>query len=216
MNKKILQKIVKIKRSARMRTWGSAAIIFIFLSVMCVPQKNEVVTAAPDIANYYLAWSLGDAQITELAKWDVVILDMENQINNPEKLKKLRELNPQIIILAYITSQEIKDDALNGSGVMRKKLAEGLSPEWYVHDTKGNKMSFWPGTSLLNISDICPSSGGTTFNKYLAQFVANDILSSGLWDGVFYDNTWQDISWFSKDKADLDRNGIAEFDEGPT
>jgi hypothetical protein len=181
-----------------------AAVFLIGAVIPAIP-----VQAAPLLANYYLAWNLDDGTVRELAKWDVVITDMENQVSNPDQLRKLRELNPNIKILAYITSQEI----MNGipPGAMRKKLASGIKDDWYLYDTNRSKMSFWSGTSLLNMTPSCPTDGqGYKFNKYLAHFVADQILSSGLWDGVFFDNTWQDVNWFTKGQADINLDGQAE------
>src|SRR3989338_499275 len=62
----------------------------------------------PRIANYYLHSQLSESVARELARWDLIILDMEIQVNSPHLLKKIRELNPKIVILAYITSQEIQ------------------------------------------------------------------------------------------------------------
>lgn len=180
-----------------------AAVFLIGAVIPAIP-----VQAAPLLANYYLAWNLDDGTVRELAKWDVVITDMENQVSNPDQLRKLRELNPSIKILAYITSQEI----MNGipPGAMRKKLASGIKDDWYLYDTNRSKMSFWSGTSMLNLTSSCPTYDGYKFNKYLAHFVANEILSSGLWDGVFYDNAWQDVNWFTKGRADINLDGQAE------
>lgn len=161
----------------------------------------------PRLANYYLAWQLKDEDVVLLAKWDVVILDMENQVTNPEKIKKLRELNPNITLLAYITSQEIRDDAVIGTGMLRRTLASGIKPEWFFYNLKGQKISFFPGTFMLNMTPNCPTVDGKKWNKYLAQFVKDEVQSSGLWDGVFYDNAWQDVTWFTKDQADSDRDG---------
>ena len=35
-------------------------------------------------------------------------------------------------------------------------------------------------------------------------------MSTGLWNGIFYDNVWPDISWMNGGNIDLDGNGIAE------
>lgn len=191
------------------RIWRHVLFLALFLIGYGVPGRSSgaSVHEYPRLANYYLVWNLNDSQVEQLAKWDVVIVDMENQITNPDKLKKLRQLNPSIKILAYITSQEIRNDALTGTSVLRKQLAGGIDPSWYLYDLKGNKFTFWPGTSMLNMTPQCPSVGGSTWGEYLAQFVARNILSSGLWDGVFYDNTWQDVTWFTKDQADSNRDG---------
>ncbi len=164
----------------------------------------------PKRANYFLKWDLTDSEVKELSKWDVVIIDMENQLRNPEKIKKLREYNPKIVILAYITMQEVRDDAATGPGEMRRRLVSGITSDWYFYDKNGQKMSFWPETSMLNITNSCPIVNGQRFNTYLARFVSDQILGTGLWDGVFYDNGWGDVTWFSGDRGDFNRDGIAE------
>lgn len=168
------------------------------------------VESAPRLANYYLRWEIRSSDVTELAKWDLLILDMETQATSRALIEKIRALNPEIKILAYITSQEIRRDARGGSSVMRRKLAGGLAEEWYLTDVDGHRYSFWPGTDMLNPTSQCPQVNGKSWNDYLANFVAREILSTGLWDGVFYDNTWGGLTWFSGKEVDINRDGQSE------
>jgi CheY-like chemotaxis protein len=189
-----------------------AFFVGIFTLVFCYPLnklEGDIANASPDLVNLNFAWDFNEAKAQEMAKWDVVVLDMENQVSNPEMMRKLKQLNPKIKILAYITSQEIRDDAL---GTMRTKLASGLKNEWYVNDLQKNRMSYWPGTHLLNVSDSCPVVDGQRFSDYLASFVAKEIFPTGLWDGVFYDNTWEGIDWYAGGKADLNLDGLPDSD----
>ncbi len=166
----------------------------------------------PRLANYFLKWEISDSEAKELAKWDLLILDMETAENSPAQLKKIRQLNPNVIILAYITSEEILDD-VNGydNATLRQDFASGLSNGWWLRDKNGNKVSNWPYTSMLNLTDgAIPNAQGKRFNDYLPEFVANKIAASGLWDGVFYDNTWGDISWMNKGNLDLNNDGVAD------
>ena len=164
----------------------------------------------PKKANIFLKWNLTDTEVKELAKWDVVILDMENQITNPQMLKKLKELNPNITLLSYITSQEIRTDASSGISKMRQKLISGIPDNWYLVNNAGRRYSFWPGTEMLNVSNYAPRNNGKLFNEYLSEFVVREILSTGLWDGVFYDNSWIDLTWFTGNQVDYDRNGSVD------
>jgi hypothetical protein len=189
-----------------------AFFVGIFTLVFCYPLnklEGDIASASPDLANLHFAWHLTDSDVQEIAKWDVVVLDMENQAANPDQLRKLKQLNPKIKILAYITSQEIRDDAL---GTMRTKLMSGIKNDWYLYDLQKNKFAYWPGTHMLNVSDICPAVDGQKFNNYLASFVSKEILSTGLWDGVFYDNAWEGLDWYTAGKADFNIDGIADSD----
>ncbi|MEK7160716.1 MAG: putative glycoside hydrolase, partial [Patescibacteria group bacterium] len=161
---------------------------------------------SPKRANYYLNWEILPSKISELARWDLLILDMETQINSLAALKKIKQLNPNIILLAYITPQEIKKDAASSASVMRRRLASGIDESWYLTDTQNNKITFWPGTWMLNVADNAPEINGVRLNKYIAAFVAREILSAGVWDGVFYDNAWKDVKWLTGDTVDLDKD----------
>ncbi|MBP9760729.1 MAG: hypothetical protein KBD15_00610 [Candidatus Magasanikbacteria bacterium] len=155
-------------------------------------------------------WSLSEVQARELAKWDVVVLDMEVQERSATLLRRMREWNPNITLLAYITPQEIVQNPGSSDSALRRKLGAKIFPEWYVYDTTGNKTTFWPGTYILNVSIDSPRVNNKQFSDVMAEFVAQDILGTGLWDGVFYDNAWDDVRYFAGENADLNRDGVKE------
>lgn len=190
-------------------------VLFIFiLLVSClifvIPTKSAPDSTFPRLANYFLKWEITDAEARQLAKWDLLILDMEVQEKSLAQLKKIRELNPKIIILAYITSQEIRADAGNSYSSLRKQLVSGIPESWYLHNSAGNKISWWPGTYLLNVTDSCPTKNNLRFNQYLVNFVVEKILATQLWDGVYYDNAWDNITYFVGSDIDLDNNKIKD------
>lgn len=186
--------------------------VLLFASTFFPSTANAVLDShiSPKLVNYYLNWELTDAQATELAQWDVVVLDMEIQYRAPQLLAKMRELNPDIILLVYITPQEIRQDAANSYSVMRRRLAAGISDDWYLKDASGKRLSWWPGTYLLNITNSAPLKNGQRLNDYMANFVTNELLSSGYWDGVFYDNSWDNITYFAGSNIDLAGNGVSD------
>lgn len=183
------------------------ALFFVFPSAV---EANPDAHIAPKRANYYLKWEVSDADAVQLARWDLVILDMEVQERSPAQLKRIRQLNPDIILLAYITPQEIIKDPLSSFSVMRKKLYSGLHQDWFLYDTDGKKMSWWPGTYLLNVSDSAPTRNGQRLNSYMATFVTDEILSTGYWDGIFYDNSWDNITYFAGGNIDYNRDGALD------
>ncbi len=198
---------MRFKKPKKWRIKAAALMLVAIVYVsLLFPYESFALRTSPKRANYYLGWEIPISKITELAKWDLLILDMETQVKSLGALKKIRELNPNIIMLVYITPQEIKNDAASGASVMRKKLAAGISSSWYLTDINNNKLSFWPGTTLLNVADNSPEINGLQLNEYIAQFVAQDLLSTGLWDGVFYDNAWKDVKWLTGDSVDLNKD----------
>ncbi len=190
--------------------------LFFLCFVVCVLCFGAIQASAqsnyPLKANFYLKWELTESQARELSKWDLLVLDMEIQANRPDLLKKIKQLHPDIILLAYITPQEIKKDAASSSSVLRRKFAAGISNQWYLKNSQGAELNWWPGTALLNVTDSAPLVNGKRFNQYLSGFVAEEILSTGLWDGVFYDNAWDSITHFMGVDVDMDGDGAADSD----
>lgn len=167
----------------------------------------------PRLANLYFKWDISAAEAQELAKWDVLVIDMEASVNTPENLKKIREYNPQIKILAYITSEEFTSNVSKlKSSSLRRRMYPGISDSWWLTTSGGGRLVWWPGTWLLNVTEDCPAdANGKKWNDYLPEFVVQNILSSDLWDGVFYDNAWESASWLpSGNDIDLNHDGTAE------
>lgn len=185
--------------------------IFIFLLPMFV-QAAAIKSTYPRLVNYFLKWEISDSEVVELAKWDLLILDMEVQENSFAQLRKIRQLNPNIIILAYLTSQEIIDEIrYYKNAYLRQELHAGIHDSWWLRTAGGEKISFWPYTFMLNLSDGAGlDASGKRFNDYLPEFVVNRLQTTGLWDGVFYDNTWGDVTWVNDGNIDLDNDGQLE------
>jgi hypothetical protein len=189
-------------------------LIFVLgLSFLLSINNNSQVVAQvdyPHLVNYYLEWSLSDSEAINLAKWDMLILDMEVQENSPEAIRTIRNLNPDIKILAYITSQEIIDYSQQSWQIkasLRAKLYDQIDDSWWLRDYQGNKISFWQGTKMLNMTAGAGDSiNNEKWNEFLPRFVDEEILSTGLWDGVFYDNTWGDISWLNNANIDINND----------
>ncbi len=186
--------------------------LIILAFLLFVPQLVLADESYPRLVNYFLKWELNESEARELSKWDVVILDMENQENNPELIRLMRQLNSDIKILAYITSQEIIDNANDYSGAwLRKELSSQIINEWYLKDEQGNRVVNWPNTSMFNISDkVDVNLQGYKLNELLPHFVHEKLQVSGLWDGVFYDNIWGDIAWVGSGNLDFDNDGKRE------
>ena len=165
----------------------------------------------PKTANAFLRWNLTPTDAERLARYDLLILDMKNQVNNPELIKRIRQLNPDVTILAYISSQEIRHDtAIHPEVTLRQKMFARLPESWYLRDTDNFKISFWDQTWMINITDSAPLDKNERFNDYLPRFIDEEILSSGLWDGIFYDNLWDSVSWLNNGNVDLDGDGYRE------
>ncbi len=180
-------------------------ILFLLLPIFSVSAQEK----NPKLVNYFLHWSITENEARDLARWDFLVLDMEVQENSLTELRLIRQLNPKIKIIAYISSQNLFDANFNSNeSVLRKKIAPMIDNSWWLRDEYGNKLSDWPSASVLNVTDSCGKNyQGKKFNDFLPEFVANEIMGSGLWDGVFYDNVWNGAGWFNQGNISLTNNG---------
>jgi hypothetical protein len=137
-------------------------------------------------ANYFLmSGKTLDQSLKTLSSFDLIVIPVEAQVYNKTFFKKIRGLNPDIVILPYIATVSWNDLYWNDS--LHKKLFRGIQNRWWLKDGNNKQISVWPGTRALNLN-----SG---WNDYLTTFVQNEVLSTGLWDGVFYDEVQDSISW---------------------
>jgi hypothetical protein len=130
-----------------------------------------------------------------LPKFDLLILPVEAQVYNANFFRHARAVNPDIIILAYVVSTSWNNNYWNDT--LHKQMLTGIQNDWWLTDGSGNKTSNWPGLTLLNLN-----SG---WNDYLATFVARNVILSGYWDGVFYDDVGEGISYIGA--VDVNRDG---------
>ncbi len=134
-----------------------------------------------------------------LAKFDMITLPAELENNQPQIFSELRKRNPKIVLLAYFPTKSY----ITGWGD-DLHLAErrGIDQSWFLHDASGNILSVWPGTQALSIT--------TGWNQYAPQFVHDHILNTGLWDGIFYDEVSDTISWLNNGNVDLNNDGAPD------
>lgn len=187
-----------------------AALLAVYVSSAALAASG--VRGSPRLINLFLNWHLREEDLPQLARWDVVVLDADQQVRYPDRVRKLRLLNPSIKILAYVPSEEIADARFSEPPEYPfAKLAASIREEWYVRDPSGKFVSFWPGTRLLDVTDRGQiGASGERWQEFFPRFLRDEILSSGLWDGIFLDNTFDSISPFVKTPVDLDRDGRAD------
>lgn len=158
----------------------------------------------PKVANInlYSPFTLDDAK--ELAQWDVLILNPHTEVYSLPAMKEIRRLNPDIILLVYVTAQEVpttyyKQWESDPSGFWHT-LINGVTEEMYVRDQNGEHVYFWAQDRMTNPD--------TAWSDLLSSHMIDTFfIKSNMWDGIFYDNTWIDISWINNGNIDLNRDG---------
>ena len=174
-----------------------------FLALFIVWQLNlagarEAKQTYPLVANYFLT-SDQNFDYNKLADYDLVILPIDTQLYNPTFSSYVRAKNPDIVILAYTPIQSVNTGSLFDSRNFNSNLNSQIKDNWWLRDSSGNIISTWPGLKNINIA--------TDWAEWFPIFVRDVVLSTGYWDGVFYDMVDSDISWVNGGDVDLDRDG---------
>ncbi len=128
---------------------------------------------------------------------------------NNEMATKYKQQNPNVILLG--------DNAWIVAYMMDGPFPE----EWYYHDINGERFELWDGATIMNITPLCPridrgdGHGPETFNEHTIHFL-QDQMDFNQYDGVFHDFWWGGPGNDAKTRGDLNRNGVADFEEwGP-
>lgn len=178
-------------------------------------EAAQGINGSPGIINFYLDWQLKEEDLPLLARWDIVVLDGNQQARYPDRIRRLRKLNPAIKILAYIPCEEYATVHLSApQDYPYFKLGRQIRQEWWLRDPQGNQIYFWPGQPMLDVTDKNPAlRSGERWNDFLPRFIRDELMASGLWDGIFLDNTFDGLKWHVKSPVDLDRDGRADKQE---
>ncbi len=143
---------------------------------------------------------IGPQDYPKLAAYDLLVLPLEAQYYNAGMFSELRRLNPRIIILAYIPTKSWNDQYWTDP--VHAKLRAGIKDDWWLKDGRGNQISIWSGTRMLN-----PLRG---WGDWLAHFTKDTVMASGAWDGIFYDEFSSNISWVNGGDLDLNGDGVKD------
>jgi hypothetical protein len=135
---------------------------------------------------------------------------------------QLKELNPEIILLPYkqaYMADHLDEKVVGGSAKLPPLFNRGLIEEWFVHKPNGERMNqfLYPQNFQLNHTTLAPRYNGWSLIDYIGYFLSHSVLSSGLWDGIHFDQAdWIVNSLLDEDPfdlpppIDLDYDGIAE------
>ncbi len=175
-------------------------LLILTLSVGMMPGHALAKTSTNEYvrtASYFLmSGPVLDQNITRLSNFDLLVIPVEAQVYNRSFFSNIRKLNPDIVILPYVATVSWND--VYWTDPLHQAMYQNIKSEWWLKDANGNQRSVWPNTRALNLN--------TEWVSFLAAHVKNDVLSTGLWDGVFYDEVQDSISWIGD--VDVNRDGI--------
>lgn len=166
----------------------------------------------PKLFVYWTAPTMSEEEALRLAKFHIIIADMENMVNNHKSLELLKKTNPKIRLLAYSNPMEFFSPMVTNRP-MQKKLYDDVrttKPEWWLFQPNGSPVIFFRGMKMLNMSINCPVIDGYRWNRFVAKFLIEKVLFDPIWDGYFMDNSGGNISWVARGNIDSNNDGIRD------
>ncbi|KAA0207036.1 hypothetical protein EDM68_00380 [Candidatus Uhrbacteria bacterium] len=166
---------------------------------------------SPKLINFFLGYEIKPDDPAKLAQWDIVVLDMDQTFQFPERLREIKRINPRTKLLAYVNASEVSEARFRGHPASPgARLAARIPSSWFLARSDGSRIQWWSGNWIMNASDNCPVVGGKRWNDLVAEFVRDEIMPQGIWDGVFLDAAYGDVTPFSGTNVDIDRNGLVD------
>src|SRR5262245_15061059 len=145
----------------------------------------------PRLANMYLQGGFDRAYIPLLSRWDVLILD---PMWSRTQLQQLKQMNPRIRIFFYVCAYCMQVPSPSDAW-RTQNYNYALSNDLWWRNWNRTIASDWPGSQLVNITDLCPAGPQGTWRQYFARRVEDLVTQFPELDGAFYDNFWKSIAW---------------------
>lgn len=180
-------------------------LVAMFLATTVFADENRLTA-------FWQAPAMNLEQAEKLAKFDLVVVDLENWFNNPKSIALIRQQNSDCKILAYCNPMEFFDPQVPGRPFQATLYQEVVKkyPGWWLNQPSGEPIYYWnsPRMRMLNLSSECPKYNGQTWTDFLAGELKSKLLSlPNKPDGIFVDNAWDDVSWVKDGNLDGNSNG---------
>lgn len=212
--------------------------ILLLCSLLLSGQNRETAVTPYAIkgATYWTKPTLSINEALSLAKYQIVVVDLENQFNNYQNLVALKRFNPNLKLLCYSNPMEIfltkysdrpwQNKVIDTiihyrSAWLLKTISpikrEGFFKYWLAKilgdpDYQEGYAKFWNGMLMLNMSASCPKIEGKSYQEWMANKLNREILNDPIWDGYFQDNGTGNISWTQTKIIDIDGDQKADND----
>lgn len=133
--------------------------------------------------------NINSSEVNTISKYDMVSLSLGN-INRSSLLEDIKEQNPNIVLLPYLTSNA---NMINYgiTSFAHQDLYEKLADNWRLRNAQGQYMNniHYPNEMMYNLYTPLP------WAETLADYTAKNIVGRGDWDGIWYDNVDTNFWW---------------------
>ena len=186
------------------------------LSSTFTSSEKEPRQGYPLLGNYdHWHTTIDLSEIDQFARWNMLALNFETAYYAKSPLRKIKELNPDIKILAWISLGLFNPMPIM-NGPLGGKFLNDSTEDWWIH-TRGTGP---PSMRRLQMVAYYPSlvtpNPKSEFADSIVRFLQEEVLSTDLYDGIFYDCVWDD-GWISQQLANADvtpteyRDGITSI-----
>ncbi len=175
------------------------AIMMVFMVIITL--NISIFSQNIGLASYWTKPTMNLREASQLAKFDLIIVDAENMFNNLNSLDSLKKWNKEIKLLAYYNPQETWKKFMANRPLQMAWRDSLLNyyPNWFLRDYKGEKIVFYSQMEMLNLSNICPrykvNGQMINYEEWITKLIINKILLNPIWDGYFMDNGGGNVSW---------------------
>ncbi len=207
-------------RSAGARRAAGLGLLALFLALLLLTMALPVSAGRFPAGSYPQTLTVEhgwiDATAAQLAAFDLMQIPWWNADGDQGAvLDSARVMHPDIVCMAYANPLGLGILSSDDPDHIISRFMVGVDQVWYARNEFGESLEFelWPGTTIMNLTSKCPRVGGRTWGEYMADFAAQDIMTTGQFDGVHWDNTWERLAWINdyiEGSLDLDNNGVAD------
>ncbi len=153
--------------------------------------------------------SMSIRQAQNLREYDLVVIDYENWINNPEAIDTLMT-NQNLKLFIYLNPTEIFEPMWSDKPWSIELLREMQEKEgWWLRNPTGKKIGLWPGMYTLDMRYNSPIIDSLRYWQYIS-LKSIEILDDPRLSGCLVDNSWGDdksgVSWLGHDQGGVDFN----------
>lgn len=147
-----------------------------------------------------------DASVANIARFSLAVIHASPATEDySARLRQIRALNPNIILLAYFPGDFMWPLSTAKPGSIFGDAWKAYDAnDWWLYDVDGSPFEFFGNTVDL----VHPAA-----TDWMASFIYDRVLSTGLWDGVFLDDFCESNYWkeaFNGQEIDENRDGLAD------
>ncbi len=134
-----------------------------------------------------------------LGRFDLVNgVQIDHTTGDTGWVDRMHARNPGMIVIPYRLSYGVQNLGVTPPAgsveTLEHRFSAAIPPEWIMRGPDGSPLEdqIFEGNTQLDPTWYCPRIGGLVFSEFMARFLGDTVLPSGLWDGIHFDQS----EWF--------------------